>query len=329
MGQACGKQSEILEAVRTSGSTKLRDLLSDLDPDEVNTLSGKHQRSALHLAAHGGDPKVVKTLLDHSASLDLADDQGYTALMFAAFTGATNVVRLLLEASASVNERFYSGGTTLHLAVSFNSMPVVRLLLNHDAHMTITSSGAITPLHLAASEHYYTTLLAMIEAGGPLAPRTDSGHDLAELLSMHHPRQIPSTIVQAIPTLSALLATKSASVKASGEGPICFKCIPWKISGTSNGRLSKGKVGHKLLDQIAHETVLHFPSSAISIDVFLANVTTEHLQFLAMSLEDERSATTTFNQWAATIEHPESSVGCWSTNMPKTGLQWGECLEQL
>lgn len=59
--------------------------------------------SALMLAANLGYAKIVKTLLDNNANVNLLDDIGASALFYAARKGYLEIVKLLLSKGANIN----------------------------------------------------------------------------------------------------------------------------------------------------------------------------------------------------------------------------------
>ena len=61
-------------------------------------------RTALHLAARGGNEAVARLLLEHGAAVDSRDGGGRTALRCAAHRGHKAVARLLLERGATAVE---------------------------------------------------------------------------------------------------------------------------------------------------------------------------------------------------------------------------------
>jgi cytohesin len=102
------------------------------------------RRSALHAAAdHQGDPVFVRLLLEHGASVDLADSQGETPLHRAASAGNLESVRLLLDAGANPNAG--SRGTPLAAAAYAGHLEVVRLLLERGSEVDRTVPGSPHP----------------------------------------------------------------------------------------------------------------------------------------------------------------------------------------
>ena len=139
------------------------------------------------MAAFKGNSEITALLLERGATVDITDNEGFTALMFAAHGGQDVTVELLLRAKANVNQGTVSGsnaaldsppsrtstrccsdgaaaGTALHLASQCNYLKVVEHLVNHKADMSLMSKG-LTPLHIAASKKHNAALVLMINAG--------------------------------------------------------------------------------------------------------------------------------------------------------------------
>ena len=71
----------------------------------------------IHSAAHNGNLKRVKELLNQGVPVNARNETRWTPLHFAASRGRLNVVQELLRRGAHVNPRTASGVTPLHLAL--------------------------------------------------------------------------------------------------------------------------------------------------------------------------------------------------------------------
>lgn len=87
--------------------------------------------TALHLAARGGHPDVLRILLENRADIEArTNNREWRALHLAAAGGHEAVVRLLLQHGASTYADAKGGMKALHLAVEGGHDGVVRALLN-------------------------------------------------------------------------------------------------------------------------------------------------------------------------------------------------------
>lgn len=84
--------------------------------------------TSLHMAAQGGHFSVVKTLLNHGASLHARTDAMQTPLHKAAYEGHGPCVRLLLGGGADINAQDKEGHGVLHHAAAGGRHAIVDLL---------------------------------------------------------------------------------------------------------------------------------------------------------------------------------------------------------
>ncbi len=86
--------------------------------------------TALHMAAAGQSPEVVKLLLDRGATVDPRDIRGMTPLMFAVSTDhpVPEIIKLLRARGADPLAKSTIGETTLDWARKFNDPAVLRVL---------------------------------------------------------------------------------------------------------------------------------------------------------------------------------------------------------
>jgi serine/threonine protein kinase len=84
--------NQLIVACESGSQDKVTSILEQgADPSTVG---------AIHQASARGSTKIVETLLDRGASVDIQDVGGQTALHYAAGHGHENLVRILLESSA-------------------------------------------------------------------------------------------------------------------------------------------------------------------------------------------------------------------------------------
>lgn len=83
----------------------------------VNT-KGRHGITSLHLGTQWGHLRIVEHLLKHGANGDDSSSlRGHTPLYLAVECGYKKIVKLVLECSATINSEDMNDKTTLHLAV--------------------------------------------------------------------------------------------------------------------------------------------------------------------------------------------------------------------
>ncbi|MCR5046130.1 MAG: ankyrin repeat domain-containing protein, partial [Treponema sp.] len=92
------------------------------EPDK----KGQNGRSLLQKAASEDDLKMIRLLIDSKATINLTDNEGYTALMYAArFAKKVETVALLLSAGADAKIKNRFGLTALEIAASDNKNPEI------------------------------------------------------------------------------------------------------------------------------------------------------------------------------------------------------------
>ena len=78
----------------------------------IDTQCGAIHRTSLHVAGFKGNSEITALLLERGATVDITDNEGFTALMFAAHGGQDETVELLLRANANANQSTASGSNT-------------------------------------------------------------------------------------------------------------------------------------------------------------------------------------------------------------------------
>jgi len=131
----------------------------------VNATTGLRGYTALYTAAQFGFAKLVRILLAHGASIDLADNEGATALHIAAEDGNLEVVSLLMKMGADLDHSRNDGCTPLQLAAQNNRSNVVNLFISHEAQLNLVNNQGFNPLHTAAFNDHPEVCAILIAAG--------------------------------------------------------------------------------------------------------------------------------------------------------------------
>ncbi|EDS40237.1 ion channel nompc [Culex quinquefasciatus] len=154
----------------------------------INLLNYSKQFS---LWSSGGHFKVVKHLLDNSASVDEASQYGLTALHSAAENGYFQIIQLLLANGADVNLTDDAGTIALHLAAQkgynrivallewmkwiYGHLEIVRTLLRQSANVNVESKDDETPLHIATQNGRLNVVQTLLENGADPNAETVGG----------------------------------------------------------------------------------------------------------------------------------------------------------
>jgi ankyrin repeat protein len=117
-------------------------------PEQVNAPGGR-VLSPLPAALSNRHFRVANLLCEHSAVVDVRDEDDWTPLHVAAFTGSVDIMQWLLnhgaEASAEINDQ----RTPLHMAIRAwaTKLKAVQVLLEHNIDVNSRDDVGETPLH--------------------------------------------------------------------------------------------------------------------------------------------------------------------------------------
>ena len=101
---------------------------------DVNFKSGRHNSTALHVAACRCDnEKIIKLLIDQGAEINIGTDQSETPLMCAAENGNLAVIQVLIDKGANINAISGIYGTALDYAYEKKQIKAVKLLEKNGA----------------------------------------------------------------------------------------------------------------------------------------------------------------------------------------------------
>lgn len=104
----------ILDAVIAGDLIRVEQVLL-VRPSLITLRTSRHEWTLLHMAASGGNPKMVELLLSKGASVNAANRDGKTALHYAAGKGHLGIVKTLLSHHADPTI-LYNGRSALDLA---------------------------------------------------------------------------------------------------------------------------------------------------------------------------------------------------------------------
>jgi len=94
--------------------------------NNLNYISG--DGTALMAAIMSGNTKIIDSLIDHKADLNLSDAQGKTALIYATFFNKTEIAKKLLKAGANKTLKDSDGKSALDFANANKNTELIILL---------------------------------------------------------------------------------------------------------------------------------------------------------------------------------------------------------
>ena len=160
----------LVEAVKNQDLNATRALLAD--DVGVNVKQGDGA-SALHWAAHWGDPETVDALIKAGANVDAQTDLGVTPLYLASEIGSAAVAQTLLAAGADPNAAAETGVSPLMLAARAGAVDAVSVLLSQGANTDATEqSSGQTALMWAVAQGHADVVRVMGEFGADVHARS-------------------------------------------------------------------------------------------------------------------------------------------------------------
>jgi ankyrin repeat protein len=84
--------------------------------------------SLLHLAAEGGDAKIIEYFIQKGSELDKKDRYEWTPLHYAAYSDKKEAVSYLIEKGSKLNERDFSGKTAYNIANDRQNSDIPKIL---------------------------------------------------------------------------------------------------------------------------------------------------------------------------------------------------------
>ena len=165
-GIAAGPLS-LVDAVKTGSVEAVRALLLQ---QRVEVNAGEPDgATALHWAAHRGQPEIVELLLRAGARVSVANRYGVRPLSLAAANGGARAVKLLLKAGADPNTAMTGGESALMTAARAGSLEVVRVLVDYGANVDAREeTRGQTALMWAAAEGHADVIRVLVQGGADL-----------------------------------------------------------------------------------------------------------------------------------------------------------------
>lgn len=135
------------------------DKLIDLNKED------QHGRRALHIAAGKGDLSAVENYLRRKLEIDALDKDHQTALLDAVNSAEPRIVGTLIDAGANVNLADAYGQTPIYLAAVTGNKKIVELLIAAKADINARTTNGRRPLIVAEAGHHYEIAKMLRSAG--------------------------------------------------------------------------------------------------------------------------------------------------------------------
>lgn len=177
---------ELLLAAEVQDEPRLRQLLEhnglDLDRPDDDSMN------PLLRAARNGWVEGCRLLLEHHASVNVADSNGRSPLQYAALVhgfAAVTLVDLLLQHGAQVDHADKIGETSLTWAAQFGRPDVASRLLSAGADVNHAAHNGFTALHWAMYCDPPELVKLLLDAGADPYATDDAGQTPAQVATKH------------------------------------------------------------------------------------------------------------------------------------------------
>lgn len=132
-------------------------------------------------ACRYGNPRIISTLLDHSANPMDAIEDGTTAFQLCAGSTTPELLSRMNSLGAQVSAQNQYGQTALMWAANSGKPENVRLLVNQGANINHKTLEGYSALFFAIKSHQLDTVQAAVESGADLLATADDGTTAAQL----------------------------------------------------------------------------------------------------------------------------------------------------
>jgi ankyrin repeat protein len=152
--------------------------------------------TALMYAAQNGHLDCVMQLIDHGASVQARNKDGFTPLHFAT---TVDIVRVLLKHGAGVNAVNGDKQTPLHYVfrIAGRNNDVFKELINNGADLNIPDINGKTPLHVAIrSQLKADVIISLITKDVNLNAKTNENNTLLHIAASGQPLRVVKHLLQ-------------------------------------------------------------------------------------------------------------------------------------
>lgn len=237
----------IVRAAQAGSVIEVETLLDQRE--DINARHFQSGRSALAVAAHCGNGKVVWLLLRYGAAVNERDASHLTPLHLASMRGHAEVVELLLQEHADVDVKGLNDQTPLRIAAEMGEVEVAEILLREGAKANARDTKQMTPLHVAAKQGDEAIAELLINNGAHVEPK-----DSSFMGPLHYACEGGHVGVV------SLLLTKKAEVEAPGRAsmsPLLCASSAGQVHAVEQLLKKKASIKHKGEGEM---TVLHWAS---------------------------------------------------------------------
>lgn len=152
----------MLSCTKTSGGENYDIVKLFLNHNASVNYKNKDGWTSLHLICREGDPAILNLLINSGLDLKIKTKNGRTGLHVAALHGHLKIVEMLLKLGLQVNERDNCGNTSLHEAVLSGNIDICKVLICNGADINLRNNSDYGLLHLASSQEHSTVVIEFL-----------------------------------------------------------------------------------------------------------------------------------------------------------------------
>ena len=165
----------VLHYFAQNGSYELVKAAADMGTD-IN-LKTNNGENCLHIAAEYGHFDLCWMLISkHNLSVQIPDDDGWTALHYFAQNGRYELVKAVADIGTNINLKTNTGENCLHIAAEYGHSSLCWTLISkHNFNVQIPDDDGWTVLHYFAQNGSYDLVKAVVNMGIDINVETDNG----------------------------------------------------------------------------------------------------------------------------------------------------------
>uniref|UniRef100_UPI00398F4E4D ankyrin repeat and death domain-containing protein 1A n=1 Tax=Pristiophorus japonicus TaxID=55135 RepID=UPI00398F4E4D len=187
----------LLHCAAQRGHIKVLEFVTEDLEDVWLDKPDKMQRTALHLAASGGNREAVDFLIGSGCVPGLKDKEQNTALHLGAKGGHSEILQRIVETGVDLDEKNQEGETALHLAAEEGHSDCVKVLLNGACAVNAQTNKDMSALHYTALHGQATVAQLLIAAEINVDALNHQGASAVHLAVLHNHDAIVKLLIDA------------------------------------------------------------------------------------------------------------------------------------
>ena len=167
------------------GTYSLITYFVDIGTDiHLKTNDGKN---CLHIAALNGHLNLCKILVHrHNFSVDVADDDGWTAFHFVARNGSYELIRYFVDMGNNLLLKTNDGKNCLHIAALYGHLNLCKRLKDeHDFDVCAADNDGWTALHYSTRGGTYSLITYFVDMGTDIYLKTNDGKNCLHIAALY------------------------------------------------------------------------------------------------------------------------------------------------